>query len=84
MVPETAVERSTYGDTVFTVDTTSNTAKRKSVSLGERRDGYVVIKSGLDTGETVVISGLNRLFEGSSVIIKPADKITSVVPATAQ
>ncbi len=84
MVPETAVERSTYGDTVFTVDTTSNTAKRKSVSLGERRDGYVVIKSGLDTGETVVISGLNRLFEGSSVIIKPTDKITSVVPTTAQ
>ncbi len=81
MVPETAVERSTYGDTLFIVDTANGTAQRRSVKRGQRRDGYVVIKEGLKEGDTVIVSGTNRVFEGSPVTIKAASASTSVVPS---
>ena len=42
-------------------------AERAAVELGTRRDGQVVIVSGLATGDTIVTSGTHKVFEGGGV-----------------
>ena len=44
-----------------------NKATRRPVELGVRTPGFVEIRSGVATGETVVVGGLERLVEGAEV-----------------
>jgi len=44
------------------------TASRRQVELGVRMPGFVEIQSGVETGEQVVVGGLERLTEGAPVI----------------
>ena len=43
-------------------------ATRREVTLGVRTPGWVEILSGVTAGEQVVVGGLERLFEGTSVV----------------
>jgi multidrug efflux system membrane fusion protein len=75
-VPETAVENTLYGDSVYVIreDGTAAdgrpilTAKRVPVKTGERLNGRIVIESGVAAGDRVVALGQNKvLFDGAPV-----------------
>ena len=82
-VPQTALShRPTEGDYVWTVDNTTGTVSKKKVVLGELLpNGKVEVKGGLQAGETVAVSKLRFLSEGTSVEVmgKKQEK-----PVTAQ
>jgi multidrug efflux system membrane fusion protein len=76
LVPETAVDYTLYGDSVFTIQETktddgkvSLSAVRTPVKTGTRYGGKVVILSGLKPGERVVAVGQLKLQSGAAVSI---------------
>ena len=75
-IPATAVLYAPFGDTVYVVDekTGDDGAKQlivrqQIVRLGSRRGDFVVVSSGLKSGDTVVTSGVFRLRPGGAVKI---------------
>jgi multidrug efflux system membrane fusion protein len=75
-VPETAVDYTLYGDSVYLITEkktddgkTSLTVVRTFVRTGDRIDGRVVIISGLKAGDRVVAVGQLKLQSGSAVAI---------------
>src|SRR5579872_4373970 len=75
-VPETAVDYTLYGDSVFLIQEkkgddgkTSLTAVRTFVRTGNRVDGRAEILEGLKAGDRVVAVGQNKLQSGAAVTI---------------
>jgi multidrug efflux system membrane fusion protein len=75
-VPETAVDYTLYGDSVYLITekkaddgTTSLTAVRTFVRTGDRLDGRVVITNGLKPGDRLVAVGQLKLQSGAAVAI---------------
>ena len=75
-LPETAVDYTLYGDSVYLVTekkaddgTTSLTAVRTFVKTGDRIDGRAVIVSGVKPGDKVVAVGQLKLQSGAAVTI---------------
>jgi multidrug efflux system membrane fusion protein len=75
-IPETAVDYTLYGDSVFLITEkkaddgkTSLTAVRTFVRTGERLNGRAVILSGLKPGDRVVAVGQLKLQSGFAVAI---------------
>jgi multidrug efflux system membrane fusion protein len=75
-VPETSVDYTLYGDSVFQImekkaddGTTSLTAVRTFVRTGDRIEGRAVITSGLKPGDRVVAVGQLKLQSGTAVAI---------------
>lgn len=76
-IPATSILHSTFLDTVFVVEEAPNkgtgkmekVVRQQSVRLGERRGDFVVVTSGLKSGETVVTSGVFKLRNGSRVTV---------------
>jgi membrane fusion protein (multidrug efflux system) len=66
VIPESAIANDATGSYVWRVGSDS-LAERASVELGTRRDGQVVIVSGLASGDTIVTSGTHKVFEGGGV-----------------
>lgn len=66
LVPESAIANDANGPYVWRV-TPEDRAERVSVKLGTRREGQVVILSGLSAGDTIVTSGTHKIFEGGGV-----------------
>lgn len=67
VVPEEAIVVQAAETFVFVVE--GGRATRRTVTTGQRREGVVAVRSGLATGETVVIRGLQRIRDGSQVRI---------------
>jgi multidrug efflux system membrane fusion protein len=77
-VPETAVDYTLYGDSVYLLTDkkaddgkTSLTAVRTFVRTGDRVEGSAEILSGLKPGDRVVAVGQNKLQSGMAVSISP-------------
>ena len=70
MVPIDAVLSLAGVSRVFVVE--NGVAHARTVEAGRIRDGWQEIKSGLKAGETVVLTGSAKLFEGSKVRVKDA------------
>lgn len=70
VVPEEAVMVQAAETYVFVIDGTE--ARRRVITTGPRREGLIAIRSGLEPGETVVIRGMQRLRDGSTVKIMGA------------
>jgi multidrug efflux system membrane fusion protein len=77
-VPETAVDYTLYGDSVYLITEkkeedgkTSLTAVRTFVRTGHRMDGRAEILSGLKDGDRVVAVGQLKLQSGAAVTISP-------------
>jgi membrane fusion protein, multidrug efflux system len=75
-VPETAVDYTLYGDSVFVIKEakddkgeTKLTAERAFVRTGTRVDGRTVIVSGLKAGDRIVAVGQLKLQSGAAVTI---------------
>src|ERR1700736_510159 len=88
-VPETAVDYTLYGDSVFLITekktddgTTSLTVVRTFVRTGDRIDGRVVITNGLKPGDRVVAVGQLKLQPGAAVAIStdPAPRVPAKPP----
>lgn len=56
---------------VFRVN--GDSVERRPVQLGQRREGKVEIRDGLDSGDRVVIAGVHRLRDGAAIIIRNGD-----------
>lgn len=74
-VPSIAVNYNTFGNFVYVVTQESRdgasvqVVHQRMLVTGDERDGRVVVESGLQPGETVVIAGQTKLHEGSHVTI---------------
>jgi membrane fusion protein, multidrug efflux system len=89
VVPETAVDFSLYGDSVFVVHEEKAAdgapvlkVMRSFVKTGDHFDGKVVILSGLAGGDRVAKSGQTRLNNGTVVTVSPDDPLTNQPSAT--
>src|SRR5476649_651739 len=88
-VPETAVDYTLYGDSVYLITEkkgddgkTSLTAVRTFVRAGDRFDGRAVITTGLKPGDWVVAVGQLKLQSGAAVVIStdPAPPVPATAP----
>lgn len=86
-VPETAVDYTVYGDSVFvaasekTPDGTEQlTVKRTPVKVGDRSQNRVEIREGIKPGDRVVVSGQLKLANGAAVV--PAEGNPLATPQT--
>lgn len=74
MVPEGALLPLGRGNAVFVVERTDDqtTVQRRTVQIGQRRQGKVEILEGLEDGDTVVVHGGFRLSDGATVrVVEP-------------
>lgn len=81
-VPQTAITYNLYGDAVFVIREAKDDkgevrqqVERAVVEVGERRDGRVVLKSGVKAGDLVVTSGQLKLQNGTEVKIAEGDPL---------
>ncbi len=82
-VPETAVDKTIYGDSVFVVhqttaaapDRPSYTAERVFVKTGRSVDGRIVIREGLAPGDRIITAGQVNLNSGMPVSLSPTDTL---------
>jgi multidrug efflux system membrane fusion protein len=65
-IPSAAIMRQSKGPIAYVVDA-KNKAVLRSLSLGPARDDKVVVLSGVQEGERVVIDGLDKLKDGMTV-----------------
>src|SRR3954447_9182521 len=88
-VPETAVDYTLYGDSVFVINEkktddgkTTLTADRIYVQTGDRIDGRAVILKGLKEGDRVIAVGQLKIQSGAAVSIStdPAPPIRAQPP----
>lgn len=70
LVPETALSPSGESQYVFRVQ--DGRVQRVAVSVGLRRDAMVEILQGLDVGDQVVVSGLQKVKDGTLVHVLPS------------
>jgi len=81
-VPNSAISYNLHGDAVFVVKEsagadgkTVRSVERRVVRLGDRREGLVIVRQGVEAGELVVTSGQVKLENGSLVDIAPEDPL---------
>ena len=67
VVPQSAVTFNLYGETAYAVDQQAMTVKQVMVRTGARRGNLVVIESGIDAGQMVVVAGQLKLSNGTKV-----------------
>jgi len=71
LIPEAALAPSGRAQYVYRVR--DGQAQRLEVQIGQRRDGWVEILSGLEAGAQVVVSGLQKVRDGARVQASFAD-----------
>ncbi|ANC04798.1 efflux RND transporter periplasmic adaptor subunit [Pseudomonas sp. MH2] len=88
VVPESAITYTLYGNSVYVVGEkkaddgqTHLVAEQRTVQTGERRDGVVVVRKGLQAGEQVVTAGQLKLSPGAAIRISQDPPLS---PADAQ
>ncbi|MFC3339440.1 efflux RND transporter periplasmic adaptor subunit [Paracandidimonas soli] len=74
-VPEAALSPS--GQTQYVYRVVDDHVQRLAVQIGQRRDGQVEIVAGLTAGDKVVVSGLQKISDGSKVLIIEGDDAAS-------
>ena len=65
-IPQQAISQGTEGARVFVVDS-SNQARARQVELGPTMGNEQVVLTGLESGDRLVVSGLNNLNDGMAV-----------------
>lgn len=63
-VPEAAVQET---GTIWVIDPLSSEAEQRTVKLGQKKDGFLLVLEGLRANETVVTGGAENLEEGARV-----------------
>jgi len=66
LIPERAISRDPAGAFVYVVDD-QNKAVRKNVMLGTKHKDMMVIESGIEQGDSVIVDGIQRVRPGAEV-----------------
>ena len=66
LIPERATARDQVGTFVYVVGSDKK-AVRKNVKLGTRHDDLIVVESGLDPADSVIVDGIQRVRTGIEV-----------------
>ena len=85
VVPETAVDFTLYGESVYLLREEGGgeggkpafRVSRVAVKTGDRFDGKVLILSGLEEGQRVAASGQLKLNDGAAVSVLPGNSLTA-------
>lgn len=77
LVPVAALQRNPQGTFVYVVKP-DNSVEPRTVTPGSTEGSLVAINKGLSAGEVVVTNGLDRLHQGSKVVLQVAQNTTSV------
>ena len=80
IVPTSAMQHGTLGAFVFLVKD-NKTVTVKPVKTGPTQAEFISILDGLNVGDQVVISGTDRLHEGSAITIPVSNKSDSIISA---
>ena len=77
VIPQTAVNYSLYGNSVFVVAESPESGglvvEQRYIQLGDaERDGLVAVREGLEPGEQIVVAGQIKLRSGAAVVINNA------------
>lgn len=82
VVPTEAVVRDERGTSVFVVarDSAGAVAARRPVELGPNAGETVVVRSGLEAGDQIVVSGASNLAEGDPVRVTETRQLAAVRP----
>jgi multidrug efflux system membrane fusion protein len=83
VVPASAIQRGPQGAFVYVVKV-DQTATVRPITLDEIQGGEASIKTGLSTGELVVVDGQDRLREGTRVDLRPQSSSTTQNAGTQQ
>jgi multidrug efflux system membrane fusion protein len=70
LVPVAAVQHGNQGTFVYVVDTDANTVSMSNVVVGTIDGDNAEIQSGVSPGDTVVTDGVDKLQDGSKVIVQ--------------
>ena len=83
LVPVAAIQHGNQGTFVYIVDTQNNTVSMRDVTVGTTAfDGSnAEIQSGISPGEVVVTDGVDKLQNGSKIIITPNGPAAEGQPA---
>jgi multidrug efflux system membrane fusion protein len=71
LIPVAALQRNPQGTFVYVVKP-DNSVETRSVTPGSTEGSLVAINNGLSNGEVVVTNGLDRLHQGSKVVLQMA------------
>lgn len=77
LIPQQAVVRSMGNTQIWMVDANGQ-ASLQTVDLGSLKDGHYLVHSGLKPGDEIVVSGGDKLQEGMSVSVSPAEDTSFV------
>lgn len=80
VIPAAAVQRGSEGTFVFVVKS-DHTVSMRTVTLGPQQGDRVAVAKGLNSGETVVVDGADRLRDGGEVTVPSGQKIQNVAAA---
>lgn len=75
VVPELCLQQVGNRSFVYAVNA-DNTVVSRDIRIGSRRNGMVVILSGLKAGDRIVLDGTSKLRDGQSIQIAPAGSST--------
>lgn len=78
LLPAQAIQNSIKGKYVYVIKK-DDTVERRDLTLGQREDDDMIILSGLEAGEIVVLEGQFNLENGSKVSIKSESDIKQVI-----
>jgi membrane fusion protein, multidrug efflux system len=83
LVPASAPQMSANGSFIYVVKQDS-TAEQRAVSLGQRQGDLIVVETGVEPGERVVINGQLGVTPGGKVLIEQPREAGSPAAATSQ
>ncbi|HTT76196.1 MAG TPA: MdtA/MuxA family multidrug efflux RND transporter periplasmic adaptor subunit [Candidatus Binataceae bacterium] len=76
LIPVAALQHNPQGTFVYVVNS-SHSVEARTVTPGSTEGGLVAINKGLSAGEVVVTNGLDRLHQGTKVVLQMAQNTTS-------
>lgn len=81
IIPKQAVQRSTEGSTVFVIGK-NNIAEVRRIKTGASHQEKWVVLEGLNTGDKVIVEGIQKIRAGAPVIPVPWEKASQPQPET--
>jgi multidrug efflux pump subunit AcrA (membrane-fusion protein) len=74
-IPVAGVLETAKGDFCW-IKTDEGAKERRSLQLGDTNDNFIVVKSGLEEGEKIVLDPLSSIEEAQTLALKPIDETT--------
>lgn len=83
LVPASAPQMSATGSFIYVVKQDS-TAEQRAVQLGQRQGDLIVVETGIQAGERIVVNGQLGVTPGGKVLVEQARDTASPAPTTTE